>query len=81
MATVAVHPKTPLINEGVNRFRTTRDAYGWEVGGGTFALARGTMVVGKIVRRNDIVRRVVLETDDGLLTFNEEDLETLGSIH
>jgi hypothetical protein len=60
------------------RFRVRRDAYGWQVGVGERHLLRGTMLEGRVVRRNRKVRRVVLDTGDVILTLNEEDLEPFG---
>lgn len=57
------------------QYRLRRDAYGWQVGAGERHLPRGTMLEGRVVRRNRKVRRVVLDTGDTLLTLNEEDLE------
>lgn len=64
-----------MADGGVGRYRMRRDAYGWQVGGGTRQLLRGTLVEGRIVRRNARVRRVVIDTGQALLTLNEEDLE------
>ena len=60
------------------RFRVRRDAYGWQVGSGERHLRRGTMLEGRVVRRNWKARRVVLDTGETLLTLNEEDLEPFG---
>ena len=60
------------------RFRVRRDAYGWQVGCGERHLRRGTMLEGRVVRRNGKARRVVLDTGETLLTLNEEDLEPFG---
>lgn len=79
--TVAAKPRTPVTEEGATRYRAVRDAYGWEVGGGPYHVARGTLIVGRIIRRNDSVRRVVIDTGESLLTLNEEDLELVDSIH
>jgi len=59
-------------------FRVRRDAYGWQDGGGERQLLRGTMLEGRVVRRNLKARRVVLDTGETLLTINEEDLEPFG---
>lgn len=59
----------------VRRFRLRRDAYGWQVGRGEQRLPRGTLLEGRVVRRNPRVRRVVIDTGDNMLTLNEEDLE------
>lgn len=59
----------------VRRFRVRRYAYGWQVGGGERRLARGTLLEGRVVRRNPRARRVVIDTGDSMLTLNEEDLE------
>lgn len=69
------------MEHGARRYRVVRDAYGWEVGGEPCHLARGTLIVGRIVRRNDAVRRVVVDTGETLLTLNEEDLAPLDTIH
>ncbi|HKI56394.1 MAG TPA: hypothetical protein VKB31_04520 [Trueperaceae bacterium] len=60
------------------RFRVRRDAYCWQVGGGHRHLLRGTLLEGRILRRNAQVRRVVIDTGQGVLTLNEEDLEPAG---
>ncbi|MEJ2288791.1 MAG: hypothetical protein P8Y02_09140 [Deinococcales bacterium] len=57
------------------RFRVLRDAYGWQIGCGQRHLQRGTLLEGRLVRRNGKVRRVVLDTGDAVLMLNEEDLE------
>lgn len=59
----------------VGRFRVLRDAYGWVVGDGSRLLERGTLVTGRVMRRNRSMRRIVIDTGQGLLTMNEEDLE------
>lgn len=81
MESVAVNPGTPVAEEGATRYRAVRDAYGWEVGGGPYHAARGTLIVGRIIRRNDAVRRIVIDTGESLLTLNEEDLEPVDRIH
>lgn len=57
------------------RFRLRRDAYGWQIGRGERLLLRGTLLEGRVVRRNRKVRRLVLDTGEAVLTLNEEDLE------
>lgn len=64
-----------MVEGAKGRFRVRRDAYGWQVGGGERHLRRGTMLEGRVVRRNPKARRVVLDTGETLLTLNEEDLE------
>lgn len=59
----------------VGRFRVRRDAYGWQVGAGPRQLLRGTLLEGRIVRRNARARRVVIDTGNHVWTLNEEDLE------
>lgn len=81
METVAAEPRTPVTEQGATRYRAVRDAYGWEVGGGPYHAARGTLIVGRIVRRNESVRRIVIDTGESLLTLNEEDLEPVDTIH
>ncbi|HKI58979.1 MAG TPA: hypothetical protein VKA00_07185 [Trueperaceae bacterium] len=60
------------------RFRMRRDAYGWQVGEGPRHLLRGTVLEGRVVRRNTRARRVVIDTGNHVLTLNEEDLEPAG---
>lgn len=62
----------------VGRFRVRRDAYGWQVGGGHRHLLRGTLVEGRVLRHNTRARRVIIDTREGVLSLNEEDLEPAG---
>lgn len=68
-------PKVETIPTGTARFRVRRDAYGWVVGGGERRWRRGTLLEGRVVRRNEAARRVVIDTGEGVFTLNEEDLE------
>lgn len=68
-------PEVETMPTGTTRFRVRRDASGWMVGGGERRWRRGTLLEGRVVRRNAAVRRVVIDTVDGIFTLNEEDLE------
>lgn len=67
-----------MAEAAVGRFRVRRDAYGWQVGAGERRFLRGTLLEGRIVRRNASARRVVIDTGRMVLTLNEEDLEPAG---
>ena len=73
--------KPQRVDGTTDRFRLRRDAFGLMVGGGQRQLLRGTLLVGRIVRRNETFRRVVIDSDQGMFTLNEEDLEPADNVN
>lgn len=73
--------KPQRVDGATDRFRMRRDAFGLMVGGGQRQLLRGTLLEGRIVRRNETFRRVVIDTDQGMFTLNEEDVEPADNIN
>lgn len=59
-------------------YRLKRDSYVWLAGRGYRHMTRGSLLSGYLLRRNDVYQKLVLETRDGVLNVNEEDVEQLG---
>lgn len=58
-------------------FVLARDAYVWLAGDGHQFLERGTVLTGRLLRRNEVHRKLVLDTATGIVSVNEEDVEPL----
>ncbi|MEX2535870.1 MAG: hypothetical protein WD273_09780 [Trueperaceae bacterium] len=56
----------------------TRDSYVWLAGRGYRRVARGSLLSGYLLRRNEVYQKLVLETKEGVLNVNEEDVEAVG---
>lgn len=56
-------------------YRLKRDSYVWLAGSGYRHMARGSLLTGYLLRRNDTYLKLVLATQDGVLNVNEEDVE------
>lgn len=60
------------------QYRLKRDSYVWLAGSGYRHMTRGSLLSGYLLRRNDVYQKLVLETREGVLNVNEEDVEQLG---
>ena len=63
---------------GSREYRLKRDSYVWLAGSGYRHMRRGSLLSGYLLRRNEVYQKLVLETRDGVLNVNEEDVEQLG---
>lgn len=59
-------------------YRLTRDSYVWLAGSGHRHMTRGSLLTGYLLRRNEVYQKLVLETNEGVLNVNEEDVEAVG---
>lgn len=73
-------PPNGVVRDPMSRaYRMKRDGYVWLPGNGRHRqLSRGTLISGYLLRRNDVFQQLVLETEDGVVNVNEEDVEALG---
>lgn len=62
-----------------HEYRLKRDSYVWLAGSGYRHMSRGSLLSGYLLRRNEVYQKLVLETREGVLNVNEEDVEQLGS--